>query len=126
MGCTASKACVIRKINFAQRECHSSNTELHSPVPIFVVDELGQCVEEVGAGGNERLREIMRKGKQEIKESQEKLNSSLTIPIVEAEAKVLETEGWLNERKDLHQRFNVLPPIAGNKRVKDRAMAFEV
>ena len=95
-------------------------------MPIFVVDELGQCVEEVGAGGNERLREIMRKGKQEIKESQEKLNSSLTIPIVDAEAKVLETEVWLNERKDLHQRFNVLPPIAGNKRVKDRAMAFEV
>ena len=126
MGCTESKSCKVEEIQLKQCESHDAkHSELNNPIPIFVLDESGHNVEDVG-GGNEKLKEIMHKGRQEIKDAQEKLNSSLTIPIVDAEAKVLETGSWLNEKKDLHQRFNVLPPIAGNKKVKDRAMAFEL
>ena len=126
MGCTESKSCAVQEIQLNQCESHDViRSEINNPIPIFVLDESGHNVEDVG-GGNETLKEIMNKGRQEIKEAQDKLNSSLTIPIVDAEAKVLETGSWLNEKKDLHQRFNVLPPIAGNKKVKDRAMAFEL
>ena len=112
-------------LNQAQSHREPNDSEFNNQIPIFILDESGRNVEEVG-GGNEKLKEIMNKGRQEIKEAQEKLNSSLTIPIVDAEAKVLETGSWLNEKKDLHHRFNVLPPIAGNKKVKDKAMAFEL
>ena len=127
MGCNESKVCAVEEINLSQNRGNSPhlNSETHNPIPIFVVDESGNNVQDVG-GGNEKLKELMNKGRQEIKDAQEKLNSSLTIPIVDAEAKVLETGSWLNEKKDLHHRFTVLPPIAGNKKVKDMAMAFEV
>ena len=127
MGCSKSKHSVVKEIHLNQSQFHRepNDSDLNKPIPIFILDESGRNVEEVG-GGNEKLKEIMNKGRQEIKEAQEKLNSSLTIPIVDAEAKVLETGSWLNEKKDLHHRFNVLPPIAGNKKVKDRAMAFEL
>ena len=112
-------------LNKSQSHREPNDSEFNNPIPIFILDESGRNVEEVG-GGNEKLKDIMNKGRQEIKEAQEKLNSSLTIPIVDAEANVLETGSWLYEKKDLHHRFNVLPPIAGNKKVKDRAMAFEL
>ena len=127
MGCSKSKHSVVKEINLNQAQSHRepNDSEFNNQIPIFILDESGRNVDEVG-GGNEKLKEIMNKGRQEIKEAQEKLNSSLTIPIVDAEAKVLETGSWLNEKKDLHHRFNVLPPIAGNKKVKDKAMAFEL
>ena len=126
MGCTESKASTVQEIQLKQCESRDVNhSDLNNPIPIFVLDESGHNVEDVG-GGNEKLKEIMNKGRHEIKEAQEKLNSSFTIPIVDAEAKVLESGSWLNEKKDLHHRFNVLPPIAGNKKVKDTAMAFEL
>ena len=127
MGCSKSKHSVVKEIHLNQAQSHRepNDSELNNQIPIFILDESGRNVDEVG-GGNEKLKEIMNKGRQEIKEAQEKLNSSLTIPIVDAEAKVLETGSWLNEKKDLHHRFNVLPPIAGNKKVKHKAMAFEL
>ena len=127
MGCSKSKHSVVKEIHLNQAQSHRepNDSEFNNQIPIFILDESGRNVDEVG-GGNEKLKEIMNKGRQEIKEAQEKLNSSLTIPIVDAEAKVLETGSWLNEKKDLHHRFNVLPPIAGNKKVKDKAMAFEL
>ena len=125
MGCNKSKVSAEEEINLKKRESLDCHSELNQPVQIFVLDETGHNVEDVG-GGNEKLKEIMDKGRQEIKDAQEKLNSSLTIPITDAEAKVLESGIWLHEKKDVHHRFNVLPPIAGNKKVKDNAMAFEV
>ena len=127
MGCSKSKQSDVQEIRLNRTESHRdpSDSPFNNHIPIFIVDESGRNVEDVG-GGNEKLKDIMNKGRQEIKDAQEKLNSSLTIPIVDAEAKVLESGSWLNEKKDLHHRFNVLPPIAGNKKVKDRAMAFEL
>ena len=127
MGCSKSKHSVVKEIHLNRTESPHDPTDSHfnNQIPIFILDESGRNVDDVG-GGNEKLKEIMNKGRQEIKDAQEKLNSSLTIPIVDAEAKVLESGSWLNEKKDLHHRFNVLPPIAGNKKVKDKAMAFEL
>ncbi len=54
-----------------------------------------QAVEigDVGGRGNmtvqnDELKKVIEQGRKEIKETQEKLNSSLTTPIVESEAKV--------------------------------------
>ena len=38
---------------------------------------------------NEELKKVIEDGRREIKETQEKLNSSLTTPIVDSEAKVI-------------------------------------
>ena len=48
---------------------------------------------DVGGGGkmtvnNDELKRVIEEGRKEIKEAQEKLNSSLTTPISESEAKV--------------------------------------
>ena len=127
MGCSKSKHNDVKEIHLNRTESFrdENDSEFRNQIPIFILDESGRNVDDVG-GGNDKLKEIMNKGRQEIKDAQEKLNSSLTIPIVDAEAKVLESGSWLNEKKDLHHRFNVLPPIAGNKKVKDRGMAFEI
>ena len=56
----------------------------------FVEDEAVE-VGEVGGGGamtNEQLKKVIQEGRREIKETQEKFNSSLTTPIVDSEAKV--------------------------------------
>ena len=39
---------------------------------------------------------------------------------------VIEEGNWLSEVKDLNKRFNALPPISMNKKIKDNAMAFTV
>ena len=54
-------------------------------------------VPEVGTGAlimgnNEDLKRVIEAGRREIKETQEKLNSSLTTPIVDSEAKVCQIE----------------------------------
>ena len=125
MGCTQSKKSAVKEIDLKQPESPDIKFGCQNPIPIFILDETGHRVDDVG-GGNEKLKAIMGRGRQEIKEAQEKLNSSLTIPLVDAEAKVLETGNWLYEKKDVQRRFNVLPPIAGNKKVKGNSMAFEV
>ena len=71
-------------------------TQAGSEPPEEVVDgELDAAVDvdPVGASAkdmtvNEELRRVIEDGRREIKEAQEKLNSSLTTPIVESEAKV--------------------------------------
>ena len=125
MGCTQSRKSAVKEINLKQPDLPENKLGFQNQIPIFILDEAGHRVDDVG-GGNEKLKAIMGRGRQEIKEAQEKLNSSLTIPLVDAEAKVLEAGSWLYEKKDVQRRFNVLPPIAGNKKVKGNSMAFEV
>jgi len=90
----------------------------------FEVDPVGASAKDMTV--NEELRRVIEDGRREIKEAQDKLNSSLTTPIVESEAKVIEEGNWLSEVKDLNKRFNALPPISMNKKIKDNAMAFTV
>ena len=40
---------------------------------------------------------MINKGRQEIKDAKEKLNSSLTTPLADAEIRVLEKGTWLSE-----------------------------
>lgn len=64
--------------------------------PAQIVSNLDEASEaEFVGGGNmtvhsEELKRVIEEGRREIKETQEKLNSSLTTPIVEAEAKVIQ------------------------------------
>ena len=83
------------------------------------------CVK-INEDGVASLQEVMGQGRREIKDAQEKLNSSLNTPIVEGEAKVLERPEWFSETKDIHRRYNALPPINGGKKVKSKSMAFTV
>ena len=59
--------------------------------PLDSASEVG----EVGARpktsmtNNKELKEVIQQGRREIKEAQDKLNSSLTTPIAESEAKVM-------------------------------------
>ena len=67
-------------------------TQAGSEPPEEVVDAALE-VDPVGASAkdmtvNEELRRVIEDGRREIKEAQDKLNSSLTTPIVESEAKV--------------------------------------
>ena len=131
MGCNKSKgSSVVQTVDIEQLNHQPSPSLPSHNCPsrtILILNEEGQRVADVGGGGNERqLQEIMGKGRQEIKEAQEKLNSSLTIPIVDAEAKLIDSGSWLYEKKDVQKRFNVLPPIAGHKKVKQNSVAFEV
>ena len=68
----------------------------------------------------------MEDGRTGIRLTQEKLNSSLTTPIVDKEIAVLEKGSWLNENKDLTGRFNLLPPISPGNVVKAKSQAFTV
>ena len=70
--------------------------------------------------------QVISEGRNEIKQTQEKLNSSLTTPIVDHEKKVLDNGSWMNEKKDVAKRFNVLPPIDDGKKVLNNGMAFTV
>eukprot|EP00093_Oithona_nana_P015211 15211.XXX_1475098_1475639_1 [CDS] Oithona nana genome sequencing. len=115
-----------------------NNKDERNRIPSLIVTQAGSEppdealeVDPVGGGAkdmtvNEELRRVIEDGRREIKEAQEKLNSSLTTPIVESEAKVIEEGNWLSEVKDLNKRFNALPPISMNKKIKDNAMAFTV
>ena len=68
----------------------------HDPTAA-AVNSVDRAVEveaaEVGASNmtvhNEELKRVIEEGRKEIKEAQEKLNSSLTTPIVDSEAKVI-------------------------------------
>ena len=80
------------------------NNDERNTIPSLIVTQAGSKppdepidgaleVDPVGAGAkdmtvNEELRRVIEDGRREIKEAQEKLNSSLTTPIVESEAKV--------------------------------------
>jgi len=137
MGAITSKG---RSKKAVSKEEH--NNDERNTIPSLIVTQAGSKppdepidgaleVDPVGAGAkdmtvNEELRRVIEDGRREIKEAQEKLNSSLTTPIVESEAKVIEEGNWLSEVKDLNKRFNALPPISMNKKIKDNAMAFTV
>ena len=54
----------------------------------FEVDPVGASAKDMTV--NEELRRVIEDGRREIKEAQDKLNSSLTTPIVESEAKVIQ------------------------------------
>lgn len=105
-------------------------TAQNSGNPIVIVThEQSKTVAVVGAGGNcggDDLREIMNQGKQDILRTQHKFNSSLTRPIVESESRVLESGAWLKQRKDVQMKYNVLPPIAQEKKVGSNHMSFYV
>ena len=75
---------------------------------------------------NPELKQAMKDGRTEIAKAQEKLNSSLSTPIVDQEKKVIDNGGWLNEKKDVNKRFNVLPPISDGKKVVNGGMAFTI
>jgi len=137
MGAITSKG---RSKKAVSKEEH--NNDERNTIPSLIVTQAGSKppdepidgaleVDPVGAGAkdmtvNEELRRVIEDGRREIKEAQDKLNSSLTTPIVESEAKVIEEGNWLSEVKDLNKRFNALPPISMNKKIKDNAMAFTV
>ena len=66
----------------------------HDPTTVNSVDRAVEVeAAEVGASNmtvhNEELKRVIEEGRKEIKEAQEKLNSSLTTPIVDSEAKVM-------------------------------------
>lgn len=77
-----------------------NNKDERNRIPSLIVTQAGSEppdealeVDPVGGGAkdmtvNEELRRVIEDGRREIKEAQEKLNSSLTTPIVESEAKV--------------------------------------
>ena len=73
-------------------KCHkNAEVEAFKGHGLEAVDE---AVEVGDVGGTmtvhntEELKKVIEKGRTEIKEAQEKLNSSLTTPIVDSEAKV--------------------------------------
>ena len=68
----------------------------------------------------------MEKGREEIRQAEQKLNTSLTTAIVDKEKKVIESGSWLAEQKDVNHRDQPLPPIPGGKKVVNRGMAFTV
>ena len=72
------------------------------------------------------LHKLMAAGRDDIRKNQDKLNSSLNTPLVEKELKVLENSSWVNEKKDLNKRFNLLPPIASGNKVKPNSLGFTV
>ena len=99
MGAITSKG---RSKKAVSKEEH--NNDERNTIPSLIVTQAGSKppdepldgaleVDPVGAGAkdmtvNEELRRVIEDGRREIKEAQEKLNSSLTTPIVESEAKV--------------------------------------
>ena len=69
----------------------------------------------------------MEKGREEIRQAQETLNTSLTTPLVDKEKKVIESGSWLAEQKDVNNRYQPLPPIPDGKKVRvNKGMAFTV
>ncbi len=45
---------------------------------------------------------------------------------MDAETSVLESGAWLKEKKDMQRKYDVLPPIAAQKKVNDKSMSFYV
>ena len=99
--------------------------------------DYAQTVSELGAANKGRsfsangagvanLREVMMKGKENVKLREERLSASLTQPLCEKEWNVLQKGTWLNEQKDLNHRFNLLPPIDSDKRVLHSSMTFSI
>ena len=95
----ASRGCCIENepipsisiINYEQSSSSYTNpTEAHTELSNQF--EPDKAIEVGDVGGmtvnNEELRRVIEEGRKEIKDAQEKLNSSLTTPITESEAKV--------------------------------------
>ena len=113
MGCTAGKEVFYSPETTSEKSVPNSDTSLsrseqgaghqelicsdietHNGMraPINITESSAE-VNGVGAGsGRSRdLDEVMRKGRDDIRQTQEKLNNSLTTPIVDREVKVLES-----------------------------------
>ena len=58
------------------------------------------------------LQQVITKGRKEIKQAQEKLNSSLTTPLADAEVRVLEKGTWLSEVTTIFQMVELRQPLA--------------
>ncbi|XP_059090928.1 uncharacterized protein LOC131886573 [Tigriopus californicus] len=98
-------------------------------LPVLTFNEQISVVSQSGSGSSshrDRLDEFKRKGRDEIRQAQEKLNASLNTPIVDKEIRVLESGAWLEEHKDLTHRRSVLPPIQNGKQITSKGMAFNV
>merc|ERR1712037_177256 len=124
----------ISIINYEQSSSYTETSESEPkphPTELSNQFEPDQAIEVGDVGGmtvnNEELRRVIEEGRKEIKDAQKKLNSSLTTPITESEAKVIEDGNWLSEVKDLNRRFTALPPIDMGKKIKGNgAMAFTI
>lgn len=131
MGCCASSSPNSDPVEPFQEHAHSEIDLRISTPPMVTIDEVADNVAEVGGSrdmpNHEELHKVMKEGRNEIKKAQEKLSSSLTTPIVDSEAKVIESGSWLNELKDVNRRYDPLPPICEGKKIKSSgAMAFTV
>ena len=85
----------ISIINYEQSSSdHTTSAEPKPPHPTELSNQFepDKAIEVGEVGGmtvnNEELRRVIEEGRKEIKDAQEKLNSSLTTPITESEAKV--------------------------------------
>ena len=97
----ASRGCCIENepipsisiINYEQSSSDTTSAE-PNPHPTELTNQFepDKAIEVGDVGGmtvnNEELRRVIEEGRKEIKDAQEKLNSSLTTPITESEAKV--------------------------------------
>merc|ERR1712156_508643 len=132
MGATAS--CFTPQQNDASTDYHGASRlekGQHERPQILINETAFNVDEELGAAGDrEKLREMMSQGRREIRETQEKLNASLTTPVVGSddskEAEVLDRGNWLSELKDIKHRHSVLPPIAGGKKFSKAGTAFTI
>ena len=103
----ASRGCCIENepipsisiINYEQSSSYTETSAEPKPHPTTELSnqfEPDKAVEVDDVGGmtvnNEELRRVIEEGRKEIKDAQEKLNSSLTTPITESEAKVINTK----------------------------------
>ena len=68
----------------------------------FEVSEVGASRRPKSSMVNPELKEAIEKGRKEIRDAQEKLNSSLTTPIVDSEARVKFISHFKNARGDIH------------------------
>ena len=97
----ASRGCCIENepipsisiINYEQSSSYTTSAEPKPhPTELSNQFEPDKAIEVGDVGGmtvnNEELRRVIEEGRKEIKDAQEKLNSSLTTPITESEAKV--------------------------------------
>lgn len=98
--------------------------------PVLTFNEQVTVISQSGSGSSAhhrgQLNDFKRKGRDEIRQAQEKLNASLNTPIVDKEIRVLESGAWLEEHKDLTHRRSVLPPIQNGKQITSKGMAYTV
>ena len=125
----ASRGCCIENepipsisiINYEQSSSYTETSAEPNPHPTELSNQFepDQAVEVDDVGGmtvnNEELRRVIEEGRKEIKDAQEKLNSSLTTPITESEAKV-DTKYHIT---NLESGINVVVRLLISKKLED-------